>query len=284
MWRGPSTEWHLRQPWRRPRAPPPGAGWSRAAPARRPPGSSPGRPAAPRRWAASQLVELGRRHHHQLGQHPGVGEAAVLGAEDLVAPGLVGLEPDLGVAAGERVLLQPQGRHVEGVDDVARGHQQPHRPAGRHPQHVERAGAVRVGELPHPLLALHVDVHRPLGRRVEVDELGVADGEPEQEEGQRDGDEDRLVPVARLDVGGLVGVRPAPVADHQVDQGAEDADGRDHRGEDDEEVEVVHPAGVVARLVWEEQHPAQELVHGGLCLTPLRRYAPGSAHARSGAR
>ena len=74
--------------------------------------------------------------------------------------------------------------------------------SGRHPQHVERGAAVRVGELPHPLLALHVDVHGAGRRLGGLHELRIADGEPEQEEGQRHADEDRLVPVPGLDLGG----------------------------------------------------------------------------------
>ena len=88
MWREPSTEWHLRQPWSAATRAPLRRGWT--SPRDAPLGAGergvlgPGLAAA---LVGQPGVELGGRHHHQLGQHAGVGEAAVLGAEDLVAAG-----------------------------------------------------------------------------------------------------------------------------------------------------------------------------------------------------
>ena len=181
----PSTVWHLKHPC--------SAAMRRPCSTRLPRMSTSSEARGWPSWAAAcssarcsvePLVELGRRHHHQLAEHGRVAEAAVLGAEDRVAAGLGGLEPGLGVAARKRVLLEPQRRDEEGVDDVARGDEQPHRPARRARAARRRARAARVGELPHPLLAPHVDVHRVLGRRLQRHVLREADGEPEEEEGR----------------------------------------------------------------------------------------------------
>ncbi len=228
--------------------------------------SIPHRPAVlGQRLAAAPLllhpgVPLGGRHDHQLAQHGRVTQAAVLGAEDGIAAGRVGVEPGLGVAAGQRVLLEAQRRDVEGVDHVPRGEEQAHRPAGRDAEHVGGVGATRVGELPHPLLALNVDVHGPLGRGLQPDVLRVADGEVGEEEHERQADEDRLVDGLRIhDGSGLLRVL-ALVAEDEDRCGGQRRPGPQHGGDEDEVVEVVELPGPLRRLGGEEEELAQQFV------------------------
>ncbi len=194
----PSSEWHLTHPWaiaiRLPYSTiEPWNDGRRRRRCRPAPTSAPcaGRAATGRTRA---------RHDHDLAPHLRVPGAAVLRAEDLVAARLGRLEPGLGVAARQDVLLDAEVGDEERVDDVAAGHEQPHRPVGGD---VERADGVRpvaaVGELPHPLLGHHVDVHRVLGRRRVPDVVLVALHEPEQEEEQRHADDDDLELDARDD-------------------------------------------------------------------------------------
>ncbi len=272
MWREPSTEWHLRQPWSAATRSPSRMRLEPAGTCSAAMGLESCATVMPRRWAAIQASNSAAgitTSSASMAEWPSPQYSA---QKIWYVPWLVGLEPGVGVAARERVLLEPQRRHEEGVDHVPRGDEQAHRPAGRHPQHVQRAGPARIGELPHPLLALHVDVHRVLGGRVQVDEERKADGEPEQEEEERRPDEEHLVDGPGRDVRGGIGVGAAPVAEEEEEGGPEHPRRRDHGGDDHEVVEVIHLAGVVARLLGEEQHPAQELVHA--C-------APCRARARS---
>src|SRR5260221_8313940 len=76
-------------------------------------------------------VEIAGRHHGQGPAHPVVAEAAVLGAGDLIGPGLLGNEPGLDRHAGYRVLLHPEVRQEEAVDHVQGAQAHAHRPALR---------------------------------------------------------------------------------------------------------------------------------------------------------
>ena len=187
--------------------------------------------------------------------------AAVLGAEDLVPPGRGGIEPGLRVPARQDVLLDAEFRHVERMDDVAGSHQQADVASRRDPQDVDRVGAVRIGELPHPLLAHHVDVHRVGGWRLLAHELAVSEEEPEGEEAERNADEERLHPHRRLDVRGGLRLGAAAVADEEEDGGEAHRCGHHEGGEDDEVVQPVDVAGERRRLIGQEEQLAQDLVH-----------------------
>src|SRR5262252_2876891 len=67
-------------------------------------------------------VELIRTKHNHLAEHQRMVRSTVLGAEKLVAPGLNCLEPGLGIAAREDVLLYPECRNEEGMNHVPRRH------------------------------------------------------------------------------------------------------------------------------------------------------------------
>src|SRR5688572_2505252 len=64
------------------------------------------------------FLEILRGIHDHVAAHDVVAGAAELGAADLVAPGLGGLEPEGHPHAGDHVLLDPELRHEEAVDDV----------------------------------------------------------------------------------------------------------------------------------------------------------------------
>src|SRR6058998_726912 len=66
------------------------------------------------------LLELVGLEHRELAAHRAVAEAAQLRAGDLVHPGLRRLDPHVDGEPGDRVLLQPERRHEEAVDDVLR--------------------------------------------------------------------------------------------------------------------------------------------------------------------
>ena len=83
-------------------------------------------------------------------------------------PGLVRLEPQLGVAPGNRVDLGAERREVQAVQHVLGADRDLDRPARRDVQLVDLALAFEVLELPHPLLADGVDVHRLVGRTAQV--------------------------------------------------------------------------------------------------------------------
>ena len=106
--------------------------------------------------------------------------AAKFRAGEVEDAGLVGVEPQIGVAVRQNVLLEPQRRQIEIVDDVLRRHRQPHIGAGRHVQLVDLARAARMLEAPHPLLGDDVNFQRFVRRR-QCGEL-IRSRPPEQEQ------------------------------------------------------------------------------------------------------
>jgi len=253
----PSMVWHLKQPCsvasRRP--------CSTRLPSGGAKSSAVGAPSC--RWARPRCSA---ETQSSYSPHDRVARAAVFRAEDLVAARLRRLEPRLRVAARQHVLLDAELRDVEGVDDVARGHEEPHRPPRRHVQHVHRVGPARVGELPHPLLAHHVHVHRVLRRRGLLHVRAVAHHPPEQEEGERDDYERGLHHQPGLDVRRRLRLAPAPVEDEEEDGGQSHRGGHHEGGEDDEVVELVDLQGEGRSLVGQEEQAAQELVHAPVLL------------------
>ena len=98
--------------------------------------------------------------------HDGMVGAAELGTGKVEDAGLVGVEPKIGVAVGQDVLLEPQRRQIEIVDDILRRHRQPHVGAGRHVQLVDFACAAWVLDAPHPLFGNDVDFEGFVRRRL----------------------------------------------------------------------------------------------------------------------
>ncbi len=225
---------------------------------------------AGRSLPAEPAIEVLRRERHHLAAHGGVARTAVLRAEDGIPPRRHRLEPHGGVAPRDHVLLHAELGHEEAVDDVARGHHQPHRAAGGHVELGDRARARWIGERPHPLLGRDVHVHRPLGRDAEPHEE-VQAGDPERQEEHPEPDQSGdLEEDVGLDAG--VGVGPvggevrAPVADDEVAADQRHQHRAGHRGEDDGVVELIEVVGDRRHLPGQEEEPAEELVHGA----PLR--------------
>ena len=158
----PSTVWHLRQPCARGDAAGPAAAMLLA-------GACRARRASAVSCRATQAALLRPRATRRTPRAPAppprpTSSSARRRSTRRRAPGsgpaCVAVNQVCGVAAGQRVLLDAERGHEEGVDDVPRGEQQPHRAVRGHAQHAHRVGPLGIGELPHPLLAHHVDVHR----------------------------------------------------------------------------------------------------------------------------
>src|SRR3984957_11123967 len=96
-------------------------------------------------------------HYYDLANHAGVHGAAILRTEQVVHTGLGGTEPCGGVAPGQHVLLDAEGRNVEAVDHVLRGHNQFDVAAHRNVQFVDLSLTFLMLEFPHPLLGYDID-------------------------------------------------------------------------------------------------------------------------------
>ena len=68
--------------------------------------------------ARQPALKCGRLHDDHRPDHARVVGAAILRAEDVIGPGSRGLEPELHVAAGDRVDLGAEGREVQAVQDI----------------------------------------------------------------------------------------------------------------------------------------------------------------------
>ena len=78
---------------------------------------------------------------------------AILCTEQMILTGLDRFEPLAGVSAGYDILFHTKGWNEKTVDHVLRCHQQLDRAADRDVQFIDLARALRVLDLPHPLLA-----------------------------------------------------------------------------------------------------------------------------------
>src|SRR5438034_4418784 len=146
------------------------------------------------------LVLLGRLHVEPA-PHPGVAEAAELGAGDLVLARPDDLEPGGDRVPGHRVLLEAGARDEEAVDHVARLEQHPDRLVDGDVDvvvhddvvvGVELAVRARVGDLPVELLGGHLD-HHVRGRDALLDVgpgLAADEGGDHEQDGGRDGPRD----------------------------------------------------------------------------------------------
>ena len=109
------------------------------------------------RAAAKPGLVLRRFQHDNLPDHSGVLGAAIFGAEQMIDSRLGGTKPGRGVAPGQNVLLDAEGRNIKAVDDVLRGQDHLHVTAHGYVQFVDLALAFFVLQLPHPLLGHDVD-------------------------------------------------------------------------------------------------------------------------------
>ncbi len=208
--------------------------------------------------AGEPAVVVGGRQRHHPGAHHRVAGAAVLGAEDLVAPGGHGLEPGLGVAAGQHVLLHAEVGDEEGVDHVPRGHEEPHRTPRGDAQHVDGVRAFGIRELPHPLFRADVHVHGVGGRSVEPHVTPKAQHEPGEEERQRSANGDDLEEQGRSHPHAALVLLGAPVAHVEVEGHQAHRDRDDAGGGDDEVVELVHLERDARGLWGQEQHAVEK--------------------------
>ncbi len=94
--------------------------------------------------------------------------AAVLGAEEMVTPGLRRFEPFGGVAAGHDVGFNPKCRNKDVMNYILRSHDQFDLAADGYVQFVDLTLTGGMLKLPHPLFADNVDFNRVLRRPVLV--------------------------------------------------------------------------------------------------------------------
>src|SRR6185437_3026323 len=156
---------------------------------------------------------------------------------------LGGLEPDACVAAGENVFLDAKCRNKKIVNDVFGGHREFNRDMEWHMKLIDFARAVRVLQLPHPLLADDEDFSGIRGR------TGIAEEEaagPEKNEGTDGGGNKRPGEFQRdggFDFLGNLVVGAAAVLDHEVEDDGENAEGEKERESGQEVIQIVDPMG-----------------------------------------
>ncbi len=163
----------------------------------------------------------------------GVLGAAILAAEKMVDADGVGAKPERRVPARDHVGLDAHRGHEERMDDVFRRHLERDGLPARDVKFVDLALAARVLDLPHPLLADDIELHRA-GGRSRGGEIDVrAPREDAEDEHQRNDDprnfENRRV---ALDVPPDLSRRFAVVADHEIED-----ERRDERREEDGDAE-----------------------------------------------
>ena len=184
-------------------------------------------------------LESPRRVDDDLGHHGRMAGPAVLRAGQDVLPRDGGAKPHLVVAARNHVLLHPEGRDVEAVDDVLRGEDDLYRPVDRHVE-IAVGVAVGIGELPGPLLGRGQDLVGVLGRGRDVHVPLEPEEEDDRDQDKRDQGPGQLqrgvvdhVPLGRNPL-------PAPVAQDEVDHeehDEEEEDGRDRENEIEEAID-----------------------------------------------
>src|SRR3546814_4061136 len=85
----------------------------------------------------------------------------------MISSGACGREPELRIAPGKHILLQPERGHIQAMDHVLARHRKPHGIAYRHMQHIDFRLPIGMLELPHPLLGDDADRQRAFGRSEE---------------------------------------------------------------------------------------------------------------------
>src|SRR3546814_13521927 len=89
----------------------------------------------------------GGLHGHEAAAHHRMIGATELRAEKMISSGACGREPELRIAPGKHILLQPERGHIQAMDHVLARHRKPHGIAYRHMQHIDfRSEERRVGK------------------------------------------------------------------------------------------------------------------------------------------
>jgi len=205
------------------------------------------------------VLEVALLMHDDFGVHRGVLGAAVLGAERLVGARLRRLEPQVGVAVRQDVVLYAKSRHEEAVDHVGAAHFELHRAVGRHVQLVGDRGAIGVSEAPVPLLPLYVD-DVGVGRgRVDANERLKAPRKDDQNKNRRNDDPGHLQRLALFDRRGALAGVLAAVLVGEVEHRRHDAHEEHHARPVDEVEERVDLRGNRRGLL---RKPDGRVVHG----------------------
>ena len=143
---------------------------------------------------------------------------------------------------GRTSALIAERRHEEVVDHVLGRHDQPDGTPDRHVQLVDLALPVQVLELPHPLLADDVDVHRLVGRPRHREEHAGAPDEDHHRDEERDDRPGQLEHQAAVNRGADARRRSSLEANCVKDDESGDEQREEHRDGDQEKVERVDAA------------------------------------------
>ena len=144
---------------------------------------------------------------------------------------------------------------------------------GRDVQLVDLALAFEVLELPHPLLAHRVDVHRLGGRTPEVVEHRRAPAEHHHRDDGGDDAPQQLERQVAFDARANLAVVRLVIADAEVDHRHRHGQREERADGEDEEIQRVHVLGersTPARERWECRIMFIELVSGRACVAPNR--------------
>ena len=135
--------------------------------------------------AGEPCLILRRLHDHYLSNHAGVHGAAILRAKQVIDTGLRSPEPRGGIAPRDHVLLDAEGRNIQAVDHVLRGHDQFDVATNRHVQLVDLPLTLLMLEFPHPLLGYDINFGCAPGRSSLVEVNDRAPNENDHEESER---------------------------------------------------------------------------------------------------
>ncbi len=160
----------------------------------------------------------------------------------MIAAGLVGGEPHGVVMARHHIVLDAQRGDEEAVDHVFGRQRDLHWPAYGNVQFVDLALAARILELPHPLLAHHVNIHRVgRGNGVQKEDLGAP---PEEGEHHQEGDDGPGDFQPQRAVDGLRNfIAAAPVLDRKDEDHAEDEHRHHHAHQRQVDIQVIDVDG-----------------------------------------
>ena len=114
--------------------------------------------------AAKPGLEILGLHDHDFTNHGRMLGAAILGAKQVIGSRLCRFKPNRVVAIGKHVVLYPESRNKEAMDDVLGDHRNLHRPPRGHVKRIDFTLAAGIFELPHPLLAYAVEFQGIGGR------------------------------------------------------------------------------------------------------------------------
>ena len=106
---------------------------------------------------------IGGLHHMNVAAHNRVVGAAILRTENVKTSGSRRLKPQLCITSGNHVHFDAKSRHRKIVNYVFGNHRQFDSAPQRNMKFVHFPSAVRLLQLPHPLLAHDIHFHRVIG-------------------------------------------------------------------------------------------------------------------------